>query len=108
MLCRSLFPVYADNIPIEGEWDTGKPPRSLIPMKPTASLEGNIITIGFSDALLDLIVTVSDNSGLVCFQETISSESNSIYQLPYSLQEGEYTLSLTHRYGSLIGFFEVE
>jgi len=107
ILC-SLLSVYAaeNKIPVKGEWSE-QGVRSLVSVPPTASLDENVVFIEFTSALSDLTITIAGTNGFY-YQETISSGPNSSYQVPQTLPEGEYTLYLTHSYGTLTGVFEVE
>lgn len=46
--------------------------------------------------------------GVVVYEEKISVSTPQSYTIPLNVQSGEYTLSLTHRYGFLEGSFVIE
>ncbi|NDV55793.1 DUF3244 domain-containing protein [Parabacteroides sp. 52] len=98
------FPIPAEEIEIEGEWNDSSP-RSLFSSRPTAFLHGNTIDLVFSKTITHLQVKIIDSKGSLVFEEVISSQGKSTYSIPFSLQEGAYSLILTHRCGVLMGDF---
>ncbi len=107
VFCSLLTFAAKDKIPVEGEWNE-KDLRSIFSGPPAVSLEGNVVYIEFKRALSNLTVTIAGTNNNFYYQETISSGPNSSYEVPYTLPEGEYTIYLTHGYGTLTGVFEVE
>jgi len=104
----SLLSIWGNPVPIKGSWDKSGP-RSIIqvPAPPTASIEGGELAICLTDALSDLMITVTDSNGSVVYQEVVSGKSG--YTLMIPLSSGSYTLTLEHReYGVLSGEFIVE
>lgn len=99
--------IYADRIPTKGVWGP-QDVRSIVPAPPTASIDGKNLTIEFTSPLENLTVKVKDNTGMVVYEENISVSSPQSYLIPLNVENGEYTLSLEHRYGTLIGLFTVE
>ena len=64
---------FCDTIPIKGEWSI-EDIRSVVPAPPTASIEGNVLTVNFVNPLADLTVKVTDNkTGKVVYEECISA-----------------------------------
>lgn len=51
---------FSDTIPIKGKWSE-EDIRSVVPAPPTASIEGNVLTVNFVNPLADLTVKVTDN-----------------------------------------------
>ena len=102
----SVPPVHLNFILMSGEWsDIG--PRSL-PIPPAAFVEGNEVTVSFTEALTNVTILVTDLDGVTLYQETISPPSDADYKIPYWFDEGEYLLTLRHFKGKLSGSFTVE
>jgi len=104
----SLLTVWGNQIPVEGTWSP-KGPRSpvQVPEPPAAFIEGGELSVCFTDALSDLIVTVTGSNNVVVFQDVVSG--NSGYTLNIPLAEGSYLLTMEHKaYGYLYGDFIVE
>lgn len=99
--------IYADRIPTKGKWGP-EDVRSIFPAPPTASIEGTNLTVEFAHPLSNLTVKVTDNTGVVVYEENISVSTPQSYTIPLSVQSGEYTLSLIHSYGFLTGSFVIE
>lgn len=107
MFCSVNITFASDRIDTKGTWGNNRI-RSIIPEYPEAYLNGNTLSILFTDALTDLTVSVTDANNQVVYMACISAESNEIYVLPCVLSEGEYLISLSHHYGQLDGVFTVE
>lgn len=99
--------IYADRIPTKGKWGP-QDIRSIFPAPPTATIEGKNLTIEFTNPLENLTVQIKDNTGMVVYEENISVSKPQSYLIPLNVENGEYTLSLAHRYGTLIGLFTIE
>ena len=56
--------MYADNIPTKGKWGP-QDIKSIFPAPPTASIEGQDLTIEFTSPLSNLTIQVKDNTGIV-------------------------------------------
>ena len=104
ILCSKL---YADNIPTKGKWGP-EDIKSIFPARPTASIEGQDLTIEFTSPLSNLTIQVKDNTGMVVYEECVSASGPQVYTIPLNLENGEYTLELVHRYGYLTGSFIIE
>ena len=99
--------MYADNIPTKGKWGP-EDIKSIFPARPTASIEGQDLTIEFTSPLSNLTIQVKDNTGMVVYEECVSASGPQVYTSPLNLENGEYTLELVHRYGYLTGSFIIE
>ena len=100
--------VFGDPIPTEGTW-TDKGIRTLIPPSPSASIEGNTLSIYTAKPLTNLTVQVTDLDGNIVYKECISSYKDSFtYDIPLDLSSGEYHLVMVHHYGILSGRFNIE
>ena len=99
--------IYADRIPTKGKWGP-EDIKSIFPAPPTASIEGNNLTIEFTSPLSNLTIQVIDNTGTVVYEESVSVTSPQAYTIPLNTENGEYTLCLVHRYGYLTGSFVIE
>lgn len=99
--------MYADDIPSKGKWGP-QDIKSIFPAPPTASIDGNNLTITFASPLTNLTVQVKDITGTVVYEECISATSPQAYTIPLNVENGEYTLNLIHRYGYLTGSFVIE
>ncbi|MDL2266217.1 DUF3244 domain-containing protein [Parabacteroides sp. OttesenSCG-928-G07] len=112
MLLFSFFlvtsSVWADRIVTEGQWD-GKRKRILVPAKPTANIEGNVLSIFFEEAFANLYVCVTDSEGNIVYANYISAPSNNYTydNIVLTLSQGEtYRIELSHvTYGLLVGTF---
>lgn len=100
--------VFCDTIPTKGEWGP-EDVRSVAPVPPTASIDGKILTIQFTTPLSDLTVTVTDNeTGVVVYEDCISSTGLEILPVSLDAENGNYTLTMTHKLGYLIGTFVIK
>jgi hypothetical protein len=98
----------ADEIPTEGVWKDGKT-RTCLPDPPTAYIESSVLSIHLAAALSDLTITVTDENGVIVFEECISTyEDNVTHSIQMGLANGEYHLTLTHYYGTLQGEFALD
>ncbi len=65
---------FSDTIPIKGKWSE-EDIRSVVPAPPTASIEGNVLTVNFVNPLADLTVKVTDNkTGKVVYKVGVEDE----------------------------------
>lgn len=69
----SPLSVYGDNVPTKGEWHDDYY-RSVTPAPPTVSIDGNLLSIHFIDALDDLTVQVVNEQGAIHQSNTSSKE----------------------------------
>lgn len=63
--------IYADRIPSKGKWGQ-EDIRSIIPAPPVAFIEGSDLRIEFVHPLSNLTIKVTDNTGVVVYEENIS------------------------------------
>ena len=112
--CAILFamllvqPLFGDNIPTEGIWDdyyssvnTNRPP--------VASIEGDILSLSFEDALSNLTVCVMNDEGVKVYEDVVSSEAGGTYSFSLAGEaNGQYQVVLLHRLGHLTGSFTLE
>lgn len=106
-LFLSVQHTYGDNIPLKGGWDNDIL-RSIVPLAPVLSIDDNILSVQFMDALDDLTVRVTNDSGIVIYEQVISGEMNEILDITLEgLTEGAYRVTLIHSFGRLQGDFEV-
>lgn len=94
------------HLPTKGDW-TKIRTRSAIPSRPIVYVNDDVLSIYLEDALTALTVVITDNNGRIVYQDCISS-----YQPGYThiivladRPEGEWTITLSHRYGELTGEF---
>lgn len=108
MLCGVVSPqlMRADHIPTEGWWEEGY--RSFVSAPPSVSIEGNVLSVHFVDALSDLTICVMDSRGQVVYESVIEGEAERVYHLYLDNRlEGKYLINLTHRCGYLNGNFSI-
>ena len=61
---------FCDTIPIKGEWSI-EDIRSVVPAPPTASIEGNVLTVNFVNPLADLTVKVKTTKQEKLFMKNV-------------------------------------
>ena len=104
----SPLSVYGDNVPTKGEWHDDYY-RSVTPAPPTVSIDGNLLSIHFIDALDDLTVQVVNEQGAILYNEVVSGEAGECVSI--SLDQagtGCFYLVLEHRLGQLTGDFIIQ
>ena len=104
----SPLSVYGDNVPTKGEWHDDYY-RSVTPAPPTLSIDGNLLSIHFIDALDDLTVQVVNEQGAILYNEVVSGEAGECVSI--SLDQagtGCFYLVLEHRLGQLTGDFIIQ
>lgn len=106
-MCALFLSSFADDLVFTGAWDDGIQ-RIAIPQAPKASVDGDIVSIHFVDALSDLTVKISDYDGNLIYEDVISGSNGESYTIPCFLESGEYILSVSHHFGFLSGSFEVD
>ena len=98
---------FCDHIAAKGMWSE-QDVRSILPAPPSASIEGNLLTVHLLDPLSDLTVTVTDHTtGKIIYQECISSPAGN-YTIVLDAGKGNYTLAFTHKLGFLSGGFAIK
>lgn len=63
----SITFAYGDDIPAHGKWDDERY-RSIHVLPPTLSIEGNILSVHFTEALNDLTIRIMDHAGNICMR----------------------------------------
>ena len=92
----------------KGEWHDDYY-RSVTPAPPTVSIDGNLLSIHFIDALDDLTVQVVNEQGAILYNEVVSGEAGECVSI--SLDQagtGCFYLVLEHRLGQLTGDFIIQ
>ena len=85
--CAILFamllvqPLFGDNIPTEGIWDDEYYRSVNTNRPPVASIEGDILSLSFEDALSNLTVCVMNDKGVKVYEDVVSSEAVSYTHL---------------------------
>lgn len=111
IICLGIFlpqVVLGDTVPTEGTWGKERY-RSIIPNPPTVSIDGNLLSIHFIDALDDLTVQVVNEQGAILYNEVVSGEAGKCVSI--SLDQagtGCFYLVLEHRLGQLTGDFIIQ
>ena len=90
----SISLAYGDDIPTQGRWDD-EDYRSITALPPTLSINNNVLSIEFKDALDNLTIHITDENG-------------DIIDIPIDgMQTGAYQVILSHKLGWLTGEFEI-
>lgn len=102
-------PLFGDSIPTEGTW-RDEDYRSIdAPQPPTASIEGNILSLAFGDALSSLTVCVLNSNGEKVYEEVVSSGAGTTYSISLDGEaSGQYQIVMLHKLGHLTGDFTLE
>ena len=85
IFCAILFamllvqPLFGDNIPTEGIWDDEYYRSVNTNRPPVASIEGDILSLSFEDALSNLTVCVMNDKGVKVYEDVVSSEAGGTY-----------------------------
>ncbi|CAK7068094.1 MAG: hypothetical protein PARBB_03255 [Parabacteroides distasonis] len=102
----SISLVYGDNIPTHGEWDDERY-RSITALPPTLSIDNNILSIEFKDALDNLTIHITDENSNIIYENTFSGAMGDIIDIAVNgMRTGTYQVILTHKLGWLVGEFE--
>lgn len=102
-------PLFGDNIPTEGEWSDERYRSIDAPQPPTASIEGNILSLAFGDALSSLTVCVLNSNGEKVYEEVVSSGAGTTYSISLVGEaSGQYQIVMLHKLGHLTGDFTLE
>ena len=91
--------VYGDPVETRGKWGD-KYYRSINPLPPSLSIQGNILSVDFMNALENLTITMEDNiSGETgeCITIILNNEST-----------GRFYVKLEHQLGWLMGEFIIQ
>ena len=101
--------VLGDNIPTEGKWRDEYYRSADAPLPPVASIEGDILSLDFEDALSNLTVCVMNDEGVKVYEDVVSSEAGGTYSFSLAGEaNGQYQVVLLHRLGHLTGSFTLE
>lgn len=113
--CAILFamllvqPLLADIIPTEGIWDDERYRSINTNCPPVVSIEGDILSLSFEDALSNLTVCVMNDKGVKVYEDVVSSEAGGTYSFSLAGEvNGQYQVVLLHRLGHLTGNFTLE
>lgn len=103
----SITFAYGDDVPVRGEWDN-KHYRSITALPPTLSIDNNVLSIEFKDALSNLTIRITDENGNIMYENTLSGEMGDIINIPVDgMSAGTYQVTLSHELGWLVGDFEI-
>ena len=101
--------VFGDIIPTEGAWDDERYRSVNTNRPPVASIEGDILSLSFEDALSNLTVCVMNDEGVKVYEDVVSSEAGGTYSFSLAGEaNGQYKVVLLHRLGHLTGSFTLE
>ncbi|WP_297906480.1 DUF3244 domain-containing protein [uncultured Parabacteroides sp.] len=104
-----IHPLFGDTIPIEGRWDDEYYRSADTNRPPVASIEGDILTLDFEDALSNLTVCVVNDKGVKVYEDIVSAEAGGTYSLSLAGEaSGRYQVVLLHQLGYLTGDFTLE
>ncbi len=92
------------------QWDEEDDYRSVNTNRPpVASIEGDILSLSFEDALSNLTVCVMNDEGVKVYEDVVSSEAGGTYSFSLAGEaNGQYQVVLLHRLGHLTGSFTLE
>lgn len=108
LLCL-VHPLLSDTIPTEGRWDHERYRSADTNRPPVASIEGNILSLDFADALSNLTVCVMNDKGVKVYEDVVSSEAGGTYSISLAGEaSGQYQVVLLHQLGHLTGNFTLE
>ena len=101
--------VFGAIIPTEGAWDDERYRSVNTNRPPVASIEGDILSLSFEDALSNLTVCVMNDEGVKVYEDVVSSEAGGTYSFSLAGEaNGQYQVVLLHRLGHLTGSFTLE
>ena len=103
----SISLAYGDDIPTQGRWDD-EDYRSITALPPTLSINNNVLSIEFKDALDNLTIHITDENGNIIYENILSGAMGDIIDIPIDgMQTGAYQVILSHKLGWLTGEFEI-
>ncbi len=80
-----------------------------ISVKPTASLNGNIISISAPVTLSNVSVVVKDMTGNAVYSETIAIPARQYYSIVLdNVEDGDYTIEVTFGDKYFLGYFTIQ
>ncbi len=100
-LCAAPRPIHVVKKPADGK---GKEGRSLV-LLPTASIDGQVLTIEFSEATASQITVISQGTQVVVYNGSFTN-NQIVVNLP-ALSDGEYQLEIEQGGNLYIGDFEI-
>ena len=104
----SISLAYGDDIPTQGRWDD-EDYRSITALPPTLSINNNVLSIEFKDALDNLTIHITDENGNIIYENILSGAMGDIIDIPVNgMRTGTYQVILTHKLGWLVGEFEIK
>ena len=104
----SISLAYGDDIPTQGRWDD-EDYRSITALPPTLSIDNNILSIEFKDALDNLTIHITDENSNIIYENTFSGAMGDIIDIAVNgMRTGTYQVILTHKLGWLVGKFEIK
>ena len=74
-----IHPLFGDTIPTEGRWDDEYYRSVDTNRPPVVSIEGDILSLSFEDALSNLTVCVMNDKGVKVYEDVVSSEAGGTY-----------------------------
>lgn len=102
----SISLVYGDNIPTYAEWDD-EYYRSITTIPPTLSIENNVLSVEFMDALDDLTIRIINETGTIMYENILSGDTGEITHIQLDgIGSGIFKVILTHEHKWLVGEFE--
>lgn len=104
-----IHPLFGDTIPTEGRWDDEYYRSVDTNRPPVISIEGDILSLSFEDALSNLTVCVMNDKGVKVYEDVVSSEAGGTYSFSLAGEaNGQYQVVLLHRLGHLTSSFTLE
>ena len=104
-----IHPLFGDTIPTEGRWDDEYYRSVDTNRPPVVSIEGDILSLSFEDALSNLTVCVMNDKGVKVYEDVVSSEAGGTYSFSLAGEaNGQYQVVLLRRLGHLTGSFTLE
>ena len=95
--------VYGDPVETRGKWGD-KYYRSINPLPPSLSIQGNILSVDFMNALENLTITITDKQGTVIMEDNITGEIGECITIILNNEStGRVYVKLEHQLGWLMG-----
>ena len=104
--------MIASDILVKGYWEKIRT-RSLIlvqdPPPPVVSINNEVLSVYLEDVISNLCISITDSNGNIVYQDYISTnQPKYTYSIALNdLPEGNYSITLSHEYGCLIGYFDI-
>lgn len=77
--------------------------RSINPLPPSLSIQGNILSVDFMNALENLTITITDEQGTVIMEDNISGETGECITIILNNEStGRFYVKLEHQLGWLM------